>query len=79
MTRAYASLGAADRQPLTGYSSMAEGNHGFYITGATGKLLTAHGGDSSAEFLVNTADLANRACTLFDGLTPPPAAQGSLF
>lgn len=79
MSRAYASLRADDRLPLAGYESLAAGSHGFFITGGAGKFLTAHCGDPEASFLVNTADLANRACTLFDGLTPPASFQTSLF
>lgn len=79
MSRAYASIRADNRQPLAGYESLTTGNHGFYVTGGAGKFLTAHCGDPEASFLVNTADIANRACTLFDGLTPPASFQTSLF
>lgn len=79
MSRAYASLRAENPEPLTAYPTLTEGAHGFYITGGTGKFLTAHFGDPDQTFLINTAELSNRACRLHGELTPPASVQDSLF
>ena len=79
MSRAYASLRAENPEPLTAYPTLTEGTHGFYITGGTGKFLTAHFGDPDQTFLVNTAELSNRACRQHGELTPPASVQESLF
>lgn len=79
MSRAYASLRAENPEPLTAYPTLTEGTHGFYITGGTGKFLTAHFGDPDQTFLINTAELSNRACHQHGELTPPASVQESLF
>ncbi|MDY3049444.1 MAG: hypothetical protein SOR40_06700 [Rothia sp. (in: high G+C Gram-positive bacteria)] len=79
MGRAYAALRAENPEPLAPYPSLTEGPHGFYISGGTGKFLTAHFGDPDQSFLLNTAELSNRACRLHGELTPPASVQESLF
>ncbi|MDY6052492.1 MAG: hypothetical protein SPI83_08880 [Rothia sp. (in: high G+C Gram-positive bacteria)] len=79
MSRAYASLRAENPEPLSAHPTLTEGAHGFYISGGTGKFLTAHFGDPDQTFLINTAELSNRACRSFGELTPPASVQESLF
>lgn len=79
MNRAYAALRADNSRPLTAYDRPAQGNHGFLVSGGTGKFLTAHCGDETADFLVNTTDFTNYACTLHHQLVAPSSAQASLF
>lgn len=79
MGRAYAALDAENPRPLTAYDRPVLGDHGFLVSGGTGKFLTAHCGDESADFLVNTVDFTNYACALYGELAEPAPAQTSLF
>lgn len=78
MGRAYSALDAEPRRPLTAYTT-EERTYGFIVSGGTGKFLTGHCGDPDQDFLVNTLDLTNRACTTRQGLHQPAPAQASLF
>lgn len=79
MGRAYASLRAENPEPLYAYPSLTEGEHGFYVTGGTGKFLTAHTGNPEETFLVNTATLSNKACASVGGLIHQESSEPRLF
>ena len=79
MARAYASLRAEDREPLSAYPSVLDAAHGFHVLGAAGKFVVAHFGDLHQAFLINTHDLQNRAMLPYGRLTEPPQTQDSLF
>ncbi|GGH57913.1 hypothetical protein [Rothia aerolata] len=79
MNRAYESLWAENPAPLNTYSSLLDSQQGFYFVGATGKFAVVHFGNPDHAFLVNLAELQNRAILPHDSLTQEPQSQASLF
>lgn len=79
MKSAYSSIAEGNDGSLHTFEPLLNSPRGFYINGATGKFLVAHFGNSEAVFLVNLAEVANRAFIVTDTVTEEPTTQGSLF
>lgn len=78
MTLAYDSLkDGAER--LHAFSRLVDATHGFYVTGATGKFLTAHCGNEQVNFLVNLAEITHRAVLVTGQVSEQPLSQTALF
>lgn len=76
MHRAYEAL-TTEPKPLTGFPSLTQHSAGFYTLGATGKFLIAHLGDPDHTFIINLAEIFNRAVLPTEKLSAEP--QTSLF